>query len=67
MRARELRSDQLIASEVYTSQEALDAHNDSDIAKEIIPTMISLSAGPPTVHVADVVSGQSRTGTLPTR
>ncbi len=57
MRARELRSDQLIASEVYTSQEALDAHNDSDIAKEIIPTMISLSAGPPTVHVADVVSG----------
>ncbi len=49
--------DQLIASEVYTSQEALDAHNDSDIAKEIIPTMMSLSAGPPTVHVADVVAG----------
>lgn len=49
--------DQLIASEVYTTQEALDAHNESDIAQEIIPTMMSLSAGPPMVHVADVVGG----------
>ncbi len=49
--------DQLIASEVYTSQAALDAHNESDIAQEIVPTMIALSAGPPAVHVADVVAG----------
>ncbi len=48
--------DQLIASEVYSSEAALEAHNESDIAQEIIPVMMSLSAGPPTVHVADVVS-----------
>ena len=48
--------DQLIASEVYTTQEALEAHNDSDISKEIIPVMMAMSAGPPTVHVATVVT-----------
>ena len=47
--------DQVIASEIYTSQEAVDAHNSSDLAKELLPVLMSLAAGPPTVYTGDVL------------
>ncbi len=48
-------SDLVIASEIYTSKAALDAHNDSDLAKELLPALMPLVDGPPTVYVANVV------------
>ena len=47
--------DRVIASEIYTSQEAVDAHNSSDLAKELLPVLMSLAAGPPTVYTGDVL------------
>ncbi len=48
-------ADQIIASEVYTSQAALDAHNASELSQEIVPVLMELSAGPPSIYHADVV------------
>lgn len=48
--------DQLLVFEVYASKEAHDAHNASDLSKELLPTLIPLLAGMPDIYEADVLT-----------
>ncbi len=48
--------DELLCFEIYTSQEALDAHNASELSKELLPTIIPLVAGPPTMYISEILS-----------
>lgn len=48
--------DQVLVFEVYGSKEELDAHNASDLSKELLPTLIPLVAGAPDIHMADLLT-----------
>ncbi|WP_253830837.1 putative quinol monooxygenase [Prauserella aidingensis] len=48
--------DQVVASEIYESKAALDAHNSSDLSKELMPGLVPLIAGQPQVYVGDLLT-----------
>lgn len=49
--------DQVLVFEIYGSKEAFDAHSTSELAKELLPTLVPLVSGEPRIYVADLLTG----------